>query len=196
MDFPGFGQSQIPNTTYDIDDYKKIVYEFVKKLGLKNINLIGHSFGGSIGIKMASENPIFLNKLILVNAAGIRYSSTLKNIKKTLVKIISPLFSLSFMQPVRIKFYQIVGSEYLSIPSMSKIFARIVSENLMPLLSKINKPTLIITGDKDKVTPVAHAQEMNQKIKKSKLIILSAGHFSFLDQPEEFSKELIKFIKD
>ena len=40
LDLPGFGQSQIPNTTYDVDDYKKIVYGFVKKLGLKNINLI------------------------------------------------------------------------------------------------------------------------------------------------------------
>ena len=194
LDLPGFGQSQIPNTTYGIDDYKKIIYEFVKKMRLININLIGHSFGGSIVIKLASENPSFLNKLVLVNAAGIRHSSIQKNIKTTLAKIISPLFSPSFMQPIRIKFYQLIGSEYLNIPSMSKTFTLVVSENLMPLLSKINIPTLIISGDKDKVTPVTHAQEMNKKIKKSKLVILSAGHFSFIDQTKRFVEELIKFI--
>jgi pimeloyl-ACP methyl ester carboxylesterase len=194
LDLPGFGQTQLPNTTYDINDYKKIIYEFIKKLELKNINLIGHSFGGSIGIKLASENPSYLSKLILVNAAGIRNSSTLKSIKSTLAKIISPIFSPSFMQPIRIKFYQLIGSEYLNYPAMSKIFTRVVSENLMPLLLKIKKPTLIITGDKDKVTPIAHAQEMNQEIKKSTLVILSAGHFSFLDQPDEFNKALINFI--
>lgn len=194
LDLPGFGQSQIPNTTYDIDDYKKIVYTFVNKLGLKKINLIGHSFGGSIAIKVASENPNFLTKLVLVNAAGIRHSSIQKNVRTALAKIISPLFSSSFMQPIRIKFYQMIGSEYLNIPSMSKIFTRVVSENLMPLLSKINKPTLIISGDKDDVTPVTHAQEMNKKIKKSELVVLSAGHFSFLDQPREFVKVLTEYI--
>jgi pimeloyl-ACP methyl ester carboxylesterase len=194
LDLPGFGQSQIPNTTYSINDYKKIVYEFVKKMGLKNINLIGHSFGGSVAIKLASENPSFLNKLILVNAAGIRNSSIQKNFKTALAKIISPLFSPSFMQPIRTKFYQLIGSEYLNIPSMSKIFVLIVSENLMPLLSKINIPTLIVSGDKDKVTPVAYAREMNKKIKKSKLVVLSTGHFSFLDAPKEFVKILTEYI--
>lgn len=194
LDLPGFGQSQLPPETYNLDQYKNIVLKFIDKLGLNNIVIVGHSFGGSIAIKIASENPSLLNKLVLVNAAGIRYSSTLKNIKTTLAKIVQPLFLPSFMQPIRIKFYQLIGSEYLNIPSMSKIFTRVVAENLMPLLSNINKPTLIISGDKDKITPPAHAQEMNRKIKKSKLVILSAGHFSFLDQPEEFSQELIKFI--
>lgn len=196
LDLPGFGQSQDPNTIYDIDDYKKIVYGFIKKLGLNKINLVGHSFGGSIAIKVASENPNFLTKLVLVNAAGIRDDSKRKKLRNTFAKVISPLFSPSFMQPLRTKFYQMIGSEYLNIPAMSKIFTKVVSENLMPLLSKINEPTLIISGNKDNVTPLVQAQEMNKKIKKSELVVLSAGHFSFLDAPEKFVKELIKFIED
>lgn len=193
LDLPGFGQSQIPNYDYSIDDYKKIVIEFIKKLDLKKITLVGHSFGGSISIKIASENPIFLEKLILVNASGIRYSSTPKKIKTFLAKIIKPLFSPSFMQPLRFKFYQLIGSEYLSIPAMSRIFKKVVSENLLPILSKINTSTLIISGDKDKITPVNLGRQMNKKIKNSELIILSAGHFSFLDQTQKFVKELINF---
>lgn len=196
LDLPGFGQSQTPPKSYGLDQYRNIVLKFIEKLGLKNINIVGHSFGGSIAIKIALENPSFLSKVILVNAAGIRHSSALKKIKTTLAKIISPLFSSSFMQPIRIKFYQMIGSEYLNIPSMSKTFTKIVSENLMPFLSKINKPTLIISGDRDNATPVFHAQEMKRKIGGSKLVILSAGHFSFLDKPEEFNKELIEFIND
>ena len=30
IDLPGFGQSQIPNKTYDVNNYKEIIYEFVK----------------------------------------------------------------------------------------------------------------------------------------------------------------------
>ena len=194
LDLPGFGLSQIPTTTYGIDDYMDTIYGFIKKLGLKKIVLIGHSFGGSIGIKIASENPSFLDKLILVNAAGIRDHSKRKGLKSILSKVISPLFFPSFMQPLRIKFYQLIGSEYLNIPAMSKIFSKVVSEDLSPFLSMINKPTLIISGDSDKITPVAHAKLINNKIKGSKLTILSAGHFCFIDQPNDFVRELIKFI--
>lgn len=193
LDLPGFGLSQIPDNTYGIDDYKSIVNEFINKLGLKKIALIGHSFGGSIGIKIAVENPTLLDKLILVNAAGIRDSSR-KGLKGTLAKLISPVFSPPFMQPLRIKFYQMIGSEYLNIPAMSKIFSKVVSEDLTPILSMINTPTLIVSGDKDKITPVAHAKIMNNKIKRSKLVVLSAGHFSFLDATKEFIRELKEFV--
>ena len=98
------------------------------------------------------------------------------------------------MQPIRIKFYQLLGSEYLENLSMSKVFSLIVSENLMPSLSGINIPTLIVSGSNDKVTPVSHAEDMNKKINGSKLVILKARHFSFLDQSDEFVKELTKFI--
>lgn len=194
LDLPGFGMSQTPYTDYGLAEYKKIVCEFIKKLGLKNINLIGHSFGGSIAIKTALDNPSFLKKIILVNAAGVRSSSLEKNIKVFFARILKPLFAPSFMQPIRARFYRMIGSEYLDIPLMSKIFAKIVAEDLTLDLPKIAIPTLIITGSDDKDTPESQAKEMNRKIKGSKLVVLPAGHFSFLDAPEEFIKELIENI--
>lgn len=195
LDLPGFGQSQMPNTTYDVDDYKKIVYEFVKKLGLKNINLIGHSFGGRITIKLAAENPEFLKKVILVDAAGIINPSKVKTIYKIIAKIISPIFKLSFMQTFRKKMYYLLNSEYLNNEKLSKTFSKVVSENLIHCFPKINKSTLIIWGGKDLVTPLQDGEQMNRLIPKSELIVLKkAGHFSFLDKPEEFNRELIKFI--
>lgn len=194
IDLPGFGQSQNPSESFDIDQYKNVVLKFIESLELKNVAIIGHSFGGSIAIKVAIDNPHYLEKLVLVNAAGARHSSISKSFKTILAKIIRPLFFPPFMQPIRAKFYQLIGSEYLNIPSMSKVFSQVVSENLMPFLSEINIPTLIISGDNDKVTPVSHAKEMNKKIKNSKLVILSGGHFSFLDQPDEFVNVLTKFV--
>lgn len=198
LDLPGFGQSQVPNTTYGVDEYKKIVYEFVKKLELKNINLIGHSFGGRITIKMAAENPNFLQKVVLVDSAGIYHHSQVKTLKLLIASIIRPLFQFSFMQSFRRKIYQITDSEeYLTIPALSKTFSYIISEDLTPYLSKIKLPTLIIWGDKDhnEASTIADAQLMKKSIKNSKLEILKkAGHFSFLDQPKAFVKALTDFI--
>ena len=62
-------------------------------------------------------------------------------------------------------------------------------------MEKINIPTLIITGENDQDTPVEFGRKMHSLIPNSKFIILKgAGHFSFLDQSEEFVKELEKFI--
>lgn len=195
LDLPGFGQSQIPNTAYDVDDYKKIVYEFVKKMGLQNINLVGHSFGGRITIKLAAENPDFLEKIVLVDTAGIVTASKIKKIFALIAKIISPIFKPSFMQPLRKKLYFLLGSEYLENEKLSAIFSKVVSENLTRLLTRIKKPTLIIWGENDKVTPLYYGQLMNKLISKSKLVVFEkAGHFSFLDRPEEFVQELNKFI--
>lgn len=197
LDLPGFGQSQVPESTYDVDDYKKIVYEFVKKMELKNVNLVGHSFGGRIAIKLAAENPDFLEKIILVDTAGIVTTSKIKKITALIAKTISPIFRPAFMQPLRKKLYLLFGSEYLENEKLSKIFSKVVSENLTRLLTRIKKPALIIWGKNDQVTPLYYGELMNKLIPKSKLIVFeNAGHFSFLDKPEEFSKELIEFIND
>ncbi|MEK7597211.1 MAG: alpha/beta hydrolase [Patescibacteria group bacterium] len=197
LDLPGFGQSQVPNTVYDVDDYKKIVYEFIKKLGLKSINLIGHSFGGRIALKIAADNPEFLEKVILIGAAGIIHDSRKKKILTIISKFIKPIFKPGFMQPLRKKFYILIGSEYLENIKLSKIFTKVVMEDLSPFFSRIKKQVLIIWGGNDKITPLDDGKMMNKIIPKSKLIVFEkAGHFSFVDQPEEFIKELIKFIND
>lgn len=198
LDLPGFGQSQTPQKDFYLDDYVNVVENFVKKLGLKNIVLIGHSFGGRITIKLAAENPDFLQKVVLVDSAGIYHHSQVKTLKLLIASIIKPIFQFSFMQTFRRKIYQITGNEeYLAIPALSKIFSHVVNEDLTSYLSKIKLPTLIIWGEKDnnEASTINDAQQMKKSIKNSKLEILKdAGHFSFLDQPEEFVKALTEYI--
>lgn len=198
IDLPGFGQSQTPQKDFYLDDYVNVVENFVKKLDLKNIVLIGHSFGGRITIKLAVKKPDYLEKIILVDSAGIYHQSLVKTLKLLIASIIRPLFQFSFMQSFRRKIYQLTGSEeYLAIPALSKIFSHIVNEDLTSYLFEIKLPTLIIWGDKDdnEASTINDAQLMKKSIKNSKLEILKeAGHFSFLDQPKEFVKALTDFI--
>lgn len=195
LDLPGFGQSQLPTSDFNLDDYAKIVTGFVKKLGLKNVNLIGHSFGGRITIKLASSDAEFIEKIVLVDAAGISTPSPFRKLALTIGKIIKPLFIPDFMQPLRKKLYLMAGSEYLDNLEMSKIFSKVVSENLTPLLPRIKKPTLIVWGGKDKTTPLYYAELMKKLITDSRLVVFeSAGHFSFIDEPAKFIDVLTKFV--
>ena len=70
IDFPGFGASVDPPKPWTVKDYAEMLEDFVKQLGIKNPILMGHSFGGRVGIVYASRNPVC--KMILVDSAGIK----------------------------------------------------------------------------------------------------------------------------
>ena len=52
-----------------------------------------------------------------------------------------------------------------------------------------------MVGEEDKITPLAAAQLMNEKIKESLLsIIRHAGHLSNIENPVEFNNQLEEFV--
>ncbi|MDE5594072.1 MAG: alpha/beta hydrolase, partial [Muribaculaceae bacterium] len=76
LDLPGFGKSDEPREVWGVDEYARMLEEFVSKLGIENPIVLGHSYGGRIGILYSSRNSV--DKLILVDAAGIKPKRSLK----------------------------------------------------------------------------------------------------------------------
>jgi len=196
LDLPGFGSSPAPDKPYAVADYAGFVSTFIQKLKLTNVILVGHSFGGRIGIKLAASEPEIIKKLVLVDSAGMITDQKGNQLKKTIAKIFKPFFRPKFMQPLRKKVYQMIGAEdYLATPELRETYLKVISEDLSTFLPKIKQPSLIIWGGKDKQTPLEYAEIMKKGIKDSSLVVLrDAGHFSFLDQPDEFAKQLTIFI--
>jgi len=196
IDLPGFGQSQLLDGHFTLDKYAEVVDQLITKIGLDNIILVGHSFGGRIAIKLAGKHVLYIKKLILVDSAGIEKKSRLIKFKTTIAKVLRPIFKPKIMHGLRKKIYSLIGAgEYLAIPELSKIFGTVTGEDLAPILNKINLPTLIIWGKHDQTTTIKDAQLIHKQIKNSKLeIIDNAGHFSFIDQPQKFINMLMRFI--
>lgn len=198
VDLPGFGASPAPKKAWSMGDYAQTVKEFIEKLELKNVIVVGHSFGGRIGIKLASHYPELVKKLILVDSAGFAASSSKKSFMGVVAKIVKPFFKPGFMQGLRRQIYKIIGAEdYVATPELQKTFVNITNEDLTEDIKRIKTPTLLVWGEDDKETPVGFLNKMRSLMPNAKYQILSdAGHFSFLDRPEEFVNELQKFIID
>lgn len=196
MDLPGFGGSEMPKKNFTIGDYAETLADFITKLELKNVTLVGHSFGGRVAIKLAAKNPKLISKLILVDSAGFVMEGSRKNLMVATAKLVKPIFKPWFMQGLRKKIYQSIGAEdYLATPELQKTFMNVVNEDLTEDMKKVDCPTLVIFGEKDTDTPVEFGKRMHSIIHNSKFLILkNAGHFSFIDQPEEFIKILNTFI--
>jgi len=78
---------------------------------------------------------------------------------------------------------------------MKETFKNVIAEDLTPFLSQIKTPTLIIWGEKDKITPLSDGYKMNQEIKSSILKIIPKGIHNLPFQfPQEIVENILKFI--
>ena len=81
IDMKGFGKSEKPFTqAYSPYDHANLVLAFVRKRGLKNATIIGHSFGGAIGLlvtlRLNETNPGAVRDLVLMNAPAYEQPGT------------------------------------------------------------------------------------------------------------------------
>jgi 3-oxoadipate enol-lactonase len=62
-------------------------------------------------------------------------------------------------------------------------------------LPRVSCPTLIVVGAHDELTPPAHARAMEQRIERSRVVVLpDAAHLSNLETPDAFSLALSDFL--
>ena len=77
-DLPGFGRSGRPPRPWGVEDYSDWTRALIDTLGLERPSIIGHSHGGRTAIFLAAHHPELIDKLVLVDAAGIRAPRTLR----------------------------------------------------------------------------------------------------------------------
>lgn len=200
LDLPGFGESPEPAEVWGVERYTAVVEAFAKKLGLIRPVLIGHSFGGRIGLLFASRNDV--DKLILVDAAGVKPRRSLRywikvysfKASKRLTRLLfSPERAARIIESRRKK---AGSSDYAAAtPAMRAILSRCVGEDLCHVMPSIKAPTLLVWGDNDTATPLADALKMKRLIPDAGLVSFpGCGHYSFLDNPRQFAAVLSSFL--
>jgi len=204
LDFPGFGLSDEPKEVWDVSAYSEFMVEFIQKFKCEKVILVGHSFGGRVIIKLSNmpDLPFSIEKIILVDSAGVRPKRTLKyKVKVGIYKTGKAFFSfgpVKKMFPNTLDNYRkkMGSSDYNNASeTMRNILVKTVNEDLTHLLKNIKAPTLLIWGENDTATPVSDGQLMEKNIENAGLVVLKgAGHYSFLDQAFAFHKIVKSFL--
>ena len=175
---------------YSLTDYVNELKNYILANNITKPNIIAHSFGGRIEIKLLATDGELVNRVVLTGSAGLKPKRSFKyRVKKLCYSLLK-----KFVKKERLKgFY---SKDYLSLsPVMQQSFIKIVNEHLDNLLPKIKNKTLIVFGEKDTETPIYMAKKLNKNIKNSKLIIIKgAGHFCFLENPNKFNLEVREFL--
>lgn len=172
LDLPGFGKSDNPPPHWGVEGYAECIRSFLKILKIEKVQYLGHSFGGEIGIYLASTYPRLLTKLVLCNSSFKREKkiSKLARVIKLLPK--NRMTFLNSITPyIKKLYYRLLhrDSDLMKFPHLEANFRKIITQDLSQETKQITIPTLILWGEDDTMTPVLWAYELEKNIKGSLL---------------------------
>ncbi len=212
VDFRDQGQSEKSNEPYEIDQHVEDLRELFIHLGLSPVHMVGTSYGGQVALLFALKYGHMLKTLILANTSA-RLTNHLKAIGEAwdeAAKLNSGLkfFRLAMPFIYSSPFYE---SNYEWLKDREKnlgealtaewfaAYLRLSSSHgsfdILERLSTIKVPTLLISAEKDIVTPLEEMIKIHRAIKGSvHITIPEAGHASFYEKKEAFHTAVLGFL--
>lgn len=200
-DLPNHGKSAA--LVYQkLDEVAKALLSWLDGLQIEEFNLCGHSMGGAICLLLALQAPQRVHKLILIgSAARFAVNPVLMELSaqpETLPRAVELLIKWSFgpRTPRRIK--ELTARRLLENHphTLHQDLAACNEFNLSGELGYIQQPALILTGELDRMTPVADAQELANKLPNAQFEIISgSGHMVILEQPDRIAKRVWDFCR-
>lgn len=202
LDLPGFGYSDEPIEPWTPERYALMLRKFIETLGIERPILAGHSYGGRVAIVYASRWADDVDRVILIDAAGVKPRHGLKWYWKVYTFKIGKWLANTFLP--RAKADDLIerwrskrgSADYRSAsPMMRATMSTSVNIDLRPLMPAIKAPTLLMWGENDTATPLSDARKMEKLIPDAGLVVFpGAGHYSFLDAPSHFAAVLQSFL--
>ena len=220
LDLVGFGYSDKPAVQYTATYQAQFVKDFMEAQNIDHANLIGHSMGAGIALQFVIDFPHMVQKLVLVDSAGLGKELYLPFRLCTL-----PLLGEWLTRPSRKGTAQLLndvvydpalvtddwvelGYQLSALPgAQGPILSALrsgcnlrgmrddVVRDIVDNLAGITAPTLIIWGRQDAIIPVAYAQVAQQGIPNSRLHIFDrCGHIPQREHPDEFNTLVLDFL--
>lgn len=203
----GFGKSDKPFLKYRVGTYTDFLDKFMSELKIEKASLVGNSLGGWVAGLMSVKYPNRVEKLILVDAAGLEpatidfnqvyqlNNSTRDEVRANLKLIFAnPMFhNEAFVDQFMTA--RVMTNDGYTINSIIESIKR-KEDFLDKELGNIKKPTLIIWGRQDGLLPLSDGEKFNKGISGSELVIFDqCGHVPQFEKFPEFTKKVLEFLE-
>jgi pimeloyl-ACP methyl ester carboxylesterase len=181
----------------------RFVLAYMDANGIERTHLIGHSFGGRLGLVLGADHSDRIVKMALADSAGVPSHSPVttrarlslyKSVRDTLYKI----GAKGTADRLREWYGKHYGSaDFKNAGALRETFVRVVNEDLLPYAARVKCPTLLFWGEKDEDTPLWQGQLLEKTIPDAGLIIYpGAGHYSYLESLGQFVKVVDHFFRN
>ena len=201
--YPGMGSAKDKNRLNSVDDLAFLMLDFIEKLGLSDVTVVGASFGGWLAAEMAVRRSPALARLALINPLGIKVSDReTRDITDFFGTPDDELRRRAFIDPAK------AGPGLRELDDVNlrwRLQARdtltrygwqpyMHHPRLKHRLSRINVPSLVLGSDEDTMLSAGYARKYAELIPQARFEeIKSARHFAHIEQADAVAKRVIAF---
>jgi len=204
IDLPGHGNSLEFPMAYEsktlFNEYVQVLKEFLTKVGLKRVHLIGHSLGGGIALKFALNHLDSVSSLTLFAPMGLGKSinkkfienfakgESVQEIRESLNLLFyknswvtDSLVNATVLQHQNPEFRNILGRLASLLQKQDKLSRQVKDE-----LQNLTIPVKLIWGKEDKILPSNHAQDLPGSFAVH--IFPNTGHMVHIEQAQVINR--------
>jgi pimeloyl-ACP methyl ester carboxylesterase len=209
-DMAGFGFSDKPGGVASMDAWVGQLIGFLDALGVDRASVVGNSFGGGIGIRLAVDHPDRVDRLVLMGSVGISfpitegldyvwgYQPSIENMRRTLDyfaysrELVDDELAEVRYRAALAPGVQEAFSSLFPAPRQRWVEAMATPEDR---IRAIPHETLIVQGREDKVIPLDNAYRLFRLIERSELHVFGrCGHWTQIERADDFNALLARFL--
>ena len=201
---PGFGRSDVIRSMTTVDDLAYFYLDLLDELDLREVALVGVSFGAWLAAEIAIKSTARFTHLVIADGLGIKVGDReTRDIPDIFAMTDSQYLEHAYADPAAAKVdYTARAEAELTIVARNReATARygwspyMHDPKLKGRLHRIRIPTLVLWGDKDRLTAPAYGRAYAAAIPGSRFeLIEGAGHFPHIEQADAFARQTLAFI--
>jgi len=158
--------------------------------------------GGWIVLKLASEHPEVVNRLVIADAAGLKFQTNL-NARTFLPRTPEELTAfMAVLTPRQYHLPYIVSRDLLHQFAQQAWITRRIFDSMLTYqdvldgkLQGINIPVLIIWGEEEKLIPMSVGEQMKQELPHSSLLVCTdSGHLAVYECWKKLEPQVAEFL--
>ena len=200
---PGIGVGKDKNNIGSVDDLAYLYLDLIDQLKLKDVTLVGASFGGWIAAEMAVRNCNALFRLVLIDALGVKLGAREhRDIQDFYGTPDAELTRMCFADPAKsgVELRLLSDDDLRRRLRAREALARygwqpyMHNPRLKLWLHRVSVPTLVMWGDKDGVASPDYGKTYANLIPGSQFeLVNNAGHLSHIEHPAAVASRIKSF---
>jgi pimeloyl-ACP methyl ester carboxylesterase len=203
---PGFGRSEQPKPMTTVDDLAYFYLDLLEAMELRDVVLVGVSFGGWIAAEIAVKSCERIGRLVLADALGIKIGDReTRDIADIFAMTEAQFNELAYFDPAAAKrdYPTMPESDLVTVARNREAMARygwtpyMHDPKLKGRLHRIRVPTLVLWGAADRITSPDYGRAYAAAIPGARFALIErAGHFPHLEAPDEFAARTLAFAAE
>jgi pimeloyl-ACP methyl ester carboxylesterase len=221
VDLPGFGASPASQKGYSFAGISGALAEVLSQLKVSHAHVVGHSLGGAVSLHFAHAHPDRVDRLVLVDAAGILHRSILvrylarMEIPKTGIEALDALASMVdrdvvdqvMLEVLRgidtredfsswIKSNPAIGDALFGSHTQVDALTGLLEYDFTTAIRATNTPTTLIWGRNDLLAPLRTGELLAARMPNARIHVFDGvAHMPMMEKTTQFNALLLDTLR-